>query len=706
MNLYSIRKSQIVLFVLIFCMVMTSQSAEERISRPGVYSGYSEAVYDGVQRTSIYVPSYDGTRIAIDVYRPTRNGQLASGRLPVIFDQARSNHRGRDGQVDDTVKFYTSHGYIFVAQDRRGNGASFGVSKGFITRDDRLDGKAVIDWAGEQPWSNGKVGAVGCSNQGAHQYAIAAVQPKHLVTIIPECASPQFFGAMIIQNGVSSFIGGEKPYAGECGQQTQIGTPVDEDLGPGFPLAKAAAEEHKCNASFLGQYQRNMHRDTLNAYLNYRPGIEDSSAHQFKEIAASGIKIYNQGGWFDGGVTGQLQAWQMWGGRVLMGGWIHCGSDSPTNSGYANGRFDHRAENLRWLDYTLKGVQNGIAEEPPIYYYTMNAPVGDEWRYAAAWPPPNQLLTTHYFDGSTSGTVKSLNDGTLTSAKPTAAGIKDTYTPNYEAGLFEGKYQSLAHFWNGDMRRSADEKGLTYTQAPLEADIEVTGHPIAHLWVTANIKDADFFAVIEDVSPDGKSTYVTDGKLRASQRALATPPWGDLGTPWHRSYEADDRPLPANEPAELVFDFYPTSYIFKKGHRVRVTILNSAGSGFQSLKLTDGSNPPSISLYRDAAHPSSITLPAIPPGSSFYSGQTKIRTAKVKYDGPASLYVSGESLYLKYGDGWLKFMASAKTNKAYSTRYASTGDAGAVTLSFGGGKEGRKRARMSGKSVSFDSSER
>jgi len=604
------------LLVILLCVMITSQSAAEKVSRPGVYSGYSEAVYDGVQRTSLYVPSYDGTKIAVDVYRPTLNGKAANKRLPVIFDQARSMHRRRGDQIDDTITFYTSHGYVFVSQDRRGEGASFGVSKGFITRDDRLDGKAVIDWAGEQSWSNGKVGAVGCSNQAAHQYAIAAVRPDHLVAIIPECASPQFFGTMITQNGVSTFIGSEKPYAGECNQNVRLGIPVDEDQGPDFPLAKAAAEEHRCNAAFLGQYQPNMHRDTLNTYLNYRPGIEDSPANQFKDIAASGVKIYNQGGWYDAGPGGQLQAWQMWGGRVLIGGWIHCSANSPPNSGFANGSLDHRAENLRWLDYHLKGIENGIGEEPPIYYYTINAPAGDEWRYAAAWPLPNQKFTPLYFDGSPSGTVNSLNDGTLTSAKPTAAEARDTYTPNYDIGLFEGKYQALMRFWEGDMRKSADEKGLTYTQAPLEADMEVTGHPVANLWVTANIKDADFFAVIEDVAPDGKSTYVTDGKIRASHRALATPPWGDLGTPWHHSFEADDQPLTASQPSELVFDFYPTSYIFKQGHRVRVTILNSASKQIQSLKLMNGANPPAISLCRDATHASSITLPVIPKGKN------------------------------------------------------------------------------------------
>ena len=141
---------------------------------------------------------------------------------------------------------FVSRGYIVVAQERQGVGASFGVQKGFVTREDAKDGAAIVDWAGEQPWSTGKVGAIGCSNQDAYQLPVVAEHPKHLVAVATECASPFFWDTMISVNGVSAFAGAANPaYTGAYEQKVTLGEPVDEDNVPGMP-AKAAS-----NASAL-----------------------------------------------------------------------------------------------------------------------------------------------------------------------------------------------------------------------------------------------------------------------------------------------------------------------------------------------------------------------------------------------------------------------------------------------------------------------
>lgn len=593
----------------------------------GTYAqaGTGGGAYDGYIRTSQYVNSFDGTRLAVDIYRPSLKGKVAEEKLPVLFMQMRprapaagAKRLGPD--PDAMILPYITHGYIIVAQDRRGSGASFGVSKGFITRDDARDGAAVVDWAGEQPWSSGKVGAFGCSNQGAFQIPMAAEHPKHLVAIAPECASSFFFDTMISPNGVSAFAGGfTPPYNGACEGKSEIGQPVDADNVPGTPLARAAAEEHRCNAAFLGQYWANMHRDSKHPYLGYLPGIEDSVVHRSAAVKSSGVKIYHLGAWFEANPGGQLQAWQLFGSKVLIGPWAHCASRDP-GGGFANADFDKVKEQLRWFDYTLKGIDDGIGSELPVRYYTMNAAPGREWQSSQSWPLADQQSTIFFLGDPGAGSIESFNDGKLVMDRKVQEGA-DHYKPDYSVDLFEGKFSELMRFWKGDMAPT-DAKGLTYTLAALDKDMQVTGHPVMHLWVTSTAKDEDFFALLEDVGPDGHSTYITDGKIRASRRKLSTPPWGDLGTPWHAQMTADDQPLSATKPAELVFDFTPTSWVFRAGHRVRVTILNSGGKRFQVPADWDRKNPPQITVHRGGVHASSLVLPLIPENSKFFVGST------------------------------------------------------------------------------------
>lgn len=151
--------------------------------------------FDGYQISSRYVESFDGTKLAVTVYMPTHDGEVGAGVKPVVVTQARDDQRP---QVVKSIKYFTSHGYVWVAADRRGTGASFGVQTGFVNDYDAKDGKAIIEWAGQQPFSNGRVATYGCSNQGAWQYVVMKYRPKYLVAVSPQCASAQFY-----DNGIS-----------------------------------------------------------------------------------------------------------------------------------------------------------------------------------------------------------------------------------------------------------------------------------------------------------------------------------------------------------------------------------------------------------------------------------------------------------------------------------------------------------------------
>jgi putative CocE/NonD family hydrolase len=153
-----------------------------------------------------------------------------------------------------------------------------------------------------------------------------------------------------------------------------------------------------------------------------------------------------------------------------------------------------------------------------------------------------------------------------------------------------------------------DRKGLTYSTSPLVVDTEVTGYAVAHLWVSTTAEDGDFFVHLAEVLPDGTSRFVSDGMLRASHRKLGEAPYDNLGLPYHPSNAADIEMLTPNEPVELVIELSPTSRLFKRGNRIRVTITCADANTFETPIV----NPvPEITLYRSEMRPSRIVLPII-----------------------------------------------------------------------------------------------
>jgi putative CocE/NonD family hydrolase len=549
--------------------------------------------YNGVQTHSLYVPSFDGTRLAVTVHRPTRDGVVAGERLPVIVQQGNDDPAAGSAA---TIRYFTERGYIWVSQSRRGTGASFGVQTGFVNDLDAQDAKATIEWAGAQPFSTAKVVTFGCSNQGAWQFMAMKHKPKYMVAASAQCASAAFFDHGISLNGINYMALADKPYSGQCALRSgalrparPVATkPVDEDMDGS--LLKAAITEQKCGAEFLGQYWLNMPRDGYNAYAKNRPGIADSAMMSAADVKQSGVALLQIGGWFDTGVAGQFEGQRLWGGRVYMVPRTHGNRDIK----WPNDVLDVEAESLRWFDHYAKGVDNG-ADRPAAIYYTMNAPAGAEWRQAASWPPADVAGEVYYLSG-----------GSLT-RKPPAARARPVAYAQQDVKWFDGTYGASRRSWDGDMA-GADAKSLVHTIAPLTRDTEVTGTPVARLWASADRADINVFAVLEDVLPNGRSRYVTDGRLRASWRKLQTPPWGKSTITWHRGYAADIVPLVPGKAEELVFDFFPTSYVFKKGHRVRVSIITSAGEKYQAPPLAGGQDA-TLTLYEDRSRPSSITLP-------------------------------------------------------------------------------------------------
>jgi len=159
-------------------------------------------------------------------------------------------------------------------------------------------------------------------------------------------------------------------------------------------------------------------------------------------------------------------------------------------------------------------------------------------------------------------------------------------------------------------RQEQDKKLIVYTTKPLPEDLEVTGHPVATVYLSANATDTTLFVYLEDVTPEGDVHYVTEGELRALHRKwqpTETTPNTALPIPSRTFRRADAAPLIPGEVVPLTLDLLPVSYLFKKGHRIRVAL---AGADKDHFQLLD--NPaPTWQIWHTLKRPSHIDLPVV-----------------------------------------------------------------------------------------------
>ncbi len=559
-----------------------------KFSEPGYYSGYAPVLYDGYQRTSFYVPVRDGTRLAVDLFRPTLHGVLSKQKLPVVWMNTPYNRRGslRGGPSASAYPGFAlqlvKYGYNVALVDFRGLYASFGSNKVFNFGEylppATTDAYDMTEWFAKQSWSNGRIGMWGCSATGGSQMQAATTRPPALKAIFPMSSVFDAYSFLVI-GGVTlqPFMSASQAVTAD---RDKTAVPVDGADGAA-ELAQATAE-HQSNfdAADVGVGQVVPFRDSRVAELG---GIEwwavSSPSTYLKSLQDADFGVYAASNWDESGT--KLAAFNIFGnlprGRVklLVGPARHCGWQNV----WQDTGFSIVTEERRFFDYWLKGIQNGVMSEPPVTYYTYNAPPGAEWQAASSWPLPNEVKTAFY-----------LGEHQLRRAAPESLGRDTTArTPPPKADpIFVDKPSG----------------GLSYETPPLPRDIQITGNPVMRLWMSTNGRDADVLAWLDDVAPDGSTrSYQMFGRLRASDRALAKPPYNDFELPWHTFRKVDARPLEPGKPTELQFALLPMSYIFPAGHRIRLTLTFSSPAGEAGGSVT---------LLRGAGMPSAITLPVIP----------------------------------------------------------------------------------------------
>ncbi|HMC21478.1 MAG TPA: CocE/NonD family hydrolase [Thermoanaerobaculia bacterium] len=595
--------------------------------------------FDAIVVKDVMVPMRDGIRLATDIYRPAREGVAVDDKFPVImertpYDKARS----------DWLAAFVKDGYVVVAQDTRGRFHSEGRWR--FLADDVNDGFDTAKWLGGQSWCSCKIGTIGGSYPGGTQHALAISGAPFLAAMVPidAVANAGYYG--LRHNGAFElrffnwiFTFGARDGSHEALSNPRTKQALEEmsqhvnDYVKGLPL-RAGTTPLKLVPDYETWLIRAMNTGDLNDdWKNFGASVVDH-VPEYKDIP-----VYHVGGWYDSwaGPTANMTfvalAKTKHNQRLIMGPWTHGGAEN-TYSGEAE--FGPEAQikyfdfAKRWFDRWLKGISNGVDKEAPVRLFVMGGGdahktaegrlfVGGHWRDERQWPLTRAIPTNYYFGA----------DGTL-STRPPQSSEPDSFLfdPRHPVPTLGGNISSSgtltgngaldqrcrADYWpcEGDTRPlSARDDILVFQTPPLDHDLEATGRLNVKLWASSSAPDTDFTAKLIDVYPPnddfpaGVDLNVADSIVRAR---------------YHNSLEKSELMKPG-QVYQFTIEMYPTSLVFKRGHRIRVDISSSNFPRFdvnpntgeplnQNRRWTTATN----AVYHDPQHPSHLELPIIAAG--------------------------------------------------------------------------------------------
>jgi uncharacterized protein len=592
----------------------------------------------------VMVPMRDGVRLATDIYLPSANGAVMSQKLPTIL--TRTPYSKDEGYNAVMGQYYASHGYAFVAQDVRGRYKSEGVWH--MLTDDGRDGVDALAWIGKQPWSNGKVGMIGTSYVGGTQHAAALEKPPELTTVIPVDAMSNL-GIQSMRNAGAFEL---RFWNWIVAMTSPDGSRAARDPATAAALREMA--DHKL--AYLAELPLRRGTTPLQLAPEYEDwlvaGMQHGANDAFWEQndiydhpeRYKDIPVYLVGGWYDS-----------WGGNttrnfvtltkaikgpvyLIMGPWIH-GSQAEYRHGQVTfgpdaAMHDPLGWRLEWYDHWLKGVDNAVGKQAPfatkVRIFVMGT--GDDretpdgymnhggyWRDEHEWPLARTQYTDYYLEP----------DGGLATTPPQAArdSISYVFDPKHPVPTIGGNISSAEglmlqgawdqtggpHVWNwpNPIPLAARNDVLVFETAPLTEDVEVTGELTVTLWASSNRTDTDFTAKLIDVVPPnpdypgGFAMNLEDGIVRARFR-------DGLGA---------EKLMQPGTIYQFTIRMYPTSNVFKKGHRIR---LDLSSSNFPRFDVNPNTGEPlndnrrwmtaTNTVYFDHDRPSHITLPVIPAG--------------------------------------------------------------------------------------------
>jgi putative CocE/NonD family hydrolase len=599
----------------------------------------SEAKATGVVRSSsLYVKMRDGVEIAVSIHLP--RDLKAGEKLPVLMRTTRywrepekswmlkallSLHLVRSQLLTDPqVKYFNERRFAVLLVDARGTGASGGHRALEYSPAEIADIGEVAAWAAVQPWSNGHVGTFGISYEGntaelaavPNQPAIRAVMPLYDTFDNSEDAGEN---GVALQSLLREWFDEVAALDRDdvCGALEVKGLrcwvirrmipgvrPVDGDTGRKH--LKELVQQHHDNQYYKDDLSKlEFNDDTLKTEAGtFRLGDISPSGLRTK-IEASKVPMMVWEGWLDGSdPDGTFIRYRTFSNpQIVVLGPLSHGGDYNIDPFVAKHKPPIPAAEEQFkmeADFFDRLLRNDTpdAVESSIQYFTMGE---GQWHTTKTWPPSGISSERLYFG----------EGHALSAVAPSQTSASDLYTVDFTATTGK-RTRWHTGFGGGDVvypdRTAEDGKLLVYTSAPVEADLEITGAPVLTLEMSSTTSDGAVHAYLEDVSPEGRVTYVDEGVFRVIDHKEVDPktlPYEPLG-PAHSFLRGDAEPLVPGQPARIRFSLYTTSVLLRKGHRIRVSLAGADAGVFQRYPAE---GTPTWTIYREAQRASFLDLP-------------------------------------------------------------------------------------------------
>jgi len=520
---------------------------------------------DGVELGMVIVrPDGPGRFPAIMSYNPYRTLTAVKSD----YSETDYNHRW------DGPSWFAERGYAVVYFDVRGTGNSGGSTQEVYAPQERRDAYDMVEWLAQQPWCDGNVGMWGMSYGGVVQWQVGVQNPPHLKTLVVGSSNDTVYDDWVYPGGSL------RPY-------------MFDTFSPMMTANNFAPPDPEVvGDQWAAMWQERLDKNEPWGIGWLTHALDDEFyTSQSLQPDYSRVKVPTMlwSGWADCYPTPILRAFANISvpKRAFVGPWNHNWPEMAV----PGPRIDFRSEMLRWYDRWLKGIDNGVTDEPPLNLYvrTWTEPqelmqmtdVGN-WQTEMEWTPARINPVTMY-----------LADGRKLAAQTDAAHAQDSYAYDPTVGVTSGIYWGGGVLpWAMPLDQRGDEiKSLTFTTAPFERDIELTGEPRAVLYVSSTAESGYFHVKISDVAPDGTSKWLTDGGLLTS----------------HRTSHTNPEPMVAGQVCELQIRLKFVAYMLPGGHSLRFSV---ASADLQNAWPC--ASPAVHTLHRGAGFPSRVVLPLAP----------------------------------------------------------------------------------------------
>ena len=557
----------------------------------------------------VMMPMRDGIRLCTDIYRPKTDEPV-----PVIFSRTPYNFNSwRDGEQRTRTmqRAYEAvkRGYAYVVQNERGR--YFSEGEWDILGVPLTDGYDAFSWITDQPWSNGKIGTLGCSSTAEWQMAVAALDhPSHA------CMVPQAYGAGIgrvgdYQEQGNWYRGGAeqmlffswlygvehdkfKPRIPEgATQEDLIRISRFYDLDPENPrVDMSSALAHLPMTDILQNIggKREVYDKMITRKPNDPAWFEGGLYH---DDMGFGVPSFWFTSWYDVSISPNLALFNHVRTNIedrsiadnqylVIAPTLHCAFKRATENtivgerNIGDARLNYDEQIYAWFDLWLKGSDNNFKNNTPrVQYYTMGS---NKWNSAEQWPPESTEMVTYYLS-SDNGANSRYGDGTLSTTPASDQGTDGyVYDPMNPVPSYGGNVCCTGNAVQGgafDQRQMESRHDiLVYTSEPLSAGVEVSGFIESTLYVSSDAKDTDFTIKLIDVYPDGTAYNLDETIQRARYR------------------EGYEQEVFMEDDAIYELNLTPmsTSNYFEAGHRIRIEVSSSNFPRFARNLNTGGNN--------------------------------------------------------------------------------------------------------------------